>query len=655
MFTFTKRMYLIAGAIVSFFGGFSEPAWATYGGGACHRCAPPAVVESQCNVVALAPQVQTVYQTVYETVYDSEPMTVMETRYRMAYKTENYTVMRPVAETSYVERPYTVMKPVYQTVNQQRHYRVMKPVYQTERRERRYRVMKPVYQTVNHERRYTVYRPVVKTQQMERRYTVRKPVYQTVNQERRYTVMKPVYQTEQRERRYTVMKPVYQTVNQERRTTVMRPVYETAMVDQSYIVRRPVTTCRQEVVECGYYERQYTTEPGPVVERKVRVPAEDCGCEKRGLFSCLHHKKVTATVAVQCPPRVVSQRVFVSRPTVRTVSETRYVRETMIRKVPVQTCRMVAEERVETIPVTTCQYVAEQHVDPYEVRTCRMVAEEQVETIPVTTCQYVAEEHVEPYEVRTCQMVAEERVGDDPRHDLPVCRRGARRAVRGPDLSDGGGGAGGDDPRHHLPVRQRAAVRTGPGHDVPDGGRDRVAPGAGVCLRAGPRHRESVRRPPRPAADRRPAVHDGAGRCPDLPLLQLRWPSVRWVDRDDGRPQAAALATPGRRRRSLQDGRESGEREAPSEPPLPVSRSATPLSSSLQKSSSCQSFNSTSTRAESWSRVTVSPEVQILVNRRGLADRPTSAGERRESRQAARPCRCRTEVLLSATAIRRPP
>ncbi len=241
--------------------------------------------------------------------------------------------------------------------------------------------------------------------------------------------MKPVYQTERRERRYRVMKPVYQTVNQERRYTVMRPVYETAMVDQPYTVCRPVTTCRQEVVECGHYERQYTTVPGPVVERKVRVPVEECGCQSPGLFGCLHRKKVTATVAVQCPPRIVSQRVFVSRPMVRTVSETRYVRETMIRQVPVQTCRMVAEERVETIPVTTCQYVAEEHVEPYEVRTCRMVAEEQVETIPVTTCQYVAEEHVEPYEVRTCQMVAEERVETDPRHHLPVRRRGARRAL----------------------------------------------------------------------------------------------------------------------------------------------------------------------------------------------------------------------------------
>ena len=46
------------------------------------------MIATQFNVVALAPQVETVYQTVYETVYDNEPTTVMETRYRMAYRTE---------------------------------------------------------------------------------------------------------------------------------------------------------------------------------------------------------------------------------------------------------------------------------------------------------------------------------------------------------------------------------------------------------------------------------------------------------------------------------------------------------------------------------------------------------------------------------------
>src|SRR5947208_12492069 len=102
MFKSRKEMRLIAGAIIAFFGGFATPAWATYGGGACNRCAPAPVVATQLNVVTLAPQVETSYRTVYETVYENEPVTVMETRYRTAYQTENYTVMMPVWETSFV-------------------------------------------------------------------------------------------------------------------------------------------------------------------------------------------------------------------------------------------------------------------------------------------------------------------------------------------------------------------------------------------------------------------------------------------------------------------------------------------------------------------------------------------------------------------------
>src|SRR5437868_13295197 len=99
----------LAGAAVVLW-GLSGQAWATYGGGACHRCAPAPVVATACNVVALAPQVQTVMQTVYETVYENQPVTVMETRYRQEFRTENYTVMRPVAETTQVARKCTVMR-----------------------------------------------------------------------------------------------------------------------------------------------------------------------------------------------------------------------------------------------------------------------------------------------------------------------------------------------------------------------------------------------------------------------------------------------------------------------------------------------------------------------------------------------------------------
>src|SRR3954451_15031016 len=92
--------------------GLGAPAWATYGGGACHSCAPAPVIATSCNVVTLAPQCQTVTQTAYETVYENVPYTVMTTRYRLAYRPESYQVMRPVTQTSYVQRPRTVCRPV---------------------------------------------------------------------------------------------------------------------------------------------------------------------------------------------------------------------------------------------------------------------------------------------------------------------------------------------------------------------------------------------------------------------------------------------------------------------------------------------------------------------------------------------------------------
>ncbi len=51
-----KVVRLAAGAAAALLGGFASPAWATYGGGACHRCAPAPVVATQCNVVSLAPR-----------------------------------------------------------------------------------------------------------------------------------------------------------------------------------------------------------------------------------------------------------------------------------------------------------------------------------------------------------------------------------------------------------------------------------------------------------------------------------------------------------------------------------------------------------------------------------------------------------------------
>ena len=83
MLKFLRMSCPFAGAALALMVMAGE-ARATYGGGACSRCTPAPVIQTQCNVVALAPQCQTVAQTVYETVYDTQPYTVMETRYRQA-------------------------------------------------------------------------------------------------------------------------------------------------------------------------------------------------------------------------------------------------------------------------------------------------------------------------------------------------------------------------------------------------------------------------------------------------------------------------------------------------------------------------------------------------------------------------------------------
>jgi hypothetical protein len=52
-------------AAVVIWGGLTVPAWATYGGGACHSCTPAPVIATQFEVACLTPRVETVYQTAY--------------------------------------------------------------------------------------------------------------------------------------------------------------------------------------------------------------------------------------------------------------------------------------------------------------------------------------------------------------------------------------------------------------------------------------------------------------------------------------------------------------------------------------------------------------------------------------------------------------
>ena len=47
---------------VSLWECLSAPAWATYGGGACHSCTPAPVIATQFEVACLAPRVETVFR-----------------------------------------------------------------------------------------------------------------------------------------------------------------------------------------------------------------------------------------------------------------------------------------------------------------------------------------------------------------------------------------------------------------------------------------------------------------------------------------------------------------------------------------------------------------------------------------------------------------
>ena len=118
----------------------------------------------------------------------------------------------------------------------------------------------------------------------------------------------------------------------------MKPVVQTTMVAQPYTVCRPVTTVRQVVEECGYYETPDGDVPGPVVERQVRVPVEDCGCEPPRPVRLPAQAAGAGDRRRPVPAPEVCQTVYVPRQVVRNVTETRYVTETMTRQVPVQTC-----------------------------------------------------------------------------------------------------------------------------------------------------------------------------------------------------------------------------------------------------------------------------------------------------------------------------
>ena len=174
--------------------------------------------------------------------------------------------------------------------------------------------------------------------------------------------------------------------------------------------------------------------PGRSSRRSVSR-SRDCDCGPACSAACTGGR-LWRPSPCSARPGPSARRVYVSRPVVRNISETRYVCETMTRQVPVQTCTMVAEERVENCPVTTCRWSPRSASSPTKSAPARWSPRSGSRSCPVTTCT--------------------------------DGRRGAGRALRGSHLHDGGRGARRELPRHHLHDGRRGAGRALRGSDLPD-------------------------------------------------------------------------------------------------------------------------------------------------------------------------------------------
>ena len=89
------------------------------------------------------------------------------------------------------------------------------------------------------------------------------------------------------------------------------------------------------------------------------------------------------------------EQVFVSRPVVRSVSETTYVQQTRTETVPVQRTVEVSESRTEMVPVTVNVQVSEQQPRTKQVPVTVNEPKQVIEKVPVTTTVLVPEERTE--------------------------------------------------------------------------------------------------------------------------------------------------------------------------------------------------------------------------------------------------------------------
>ena len=314
-----------------------------------------------------------------------------------------------IPQTVYETRPVTVSKWVNETVYETQKVTSYKPVWQTETRERRTTVLKPVYKTKYREERHTVRRPVIEKTYEERR--IEETSYETVTEyrEQQVVVEKPVIETEYREERVLVRKPVTQTVLRTEQTTVLKPVQT---VETEYV---PSVAMSQQLAvapsrrQLQWMNRGYTLDPttGSWIYQRpglhwVRKP----------------EIQVQSTLVPTLAEQTVSRTRYVPETVVRQVpiQTTTYQDRIEVRKVPIQVQKMVRQTEVRKVPVTVQKPVTKIRVEKVPVeRIVRYQDEEVVRRVPVKELTYERVEKVEPYEVQTCKWVAETREIQVPR------------------------------------------------------------------------------------------------------------------------------------------------------------------------------------------------------------------------------------------------
>jgi len=122
---------------------------------------------------------------------------------------------------------------------------------------------------------------------------------------------------------------------------ICKPVYETCMKEVTQSICKPVHYTKVVNVCCGHWETHEECIPGPVVKRCVQEPGcwtwDPCCCR------CVWCPGKCHMECVQCPPRKVCKKCWVSETKQQTIDCVRYERECVTKQVPCTTCRYVSQ------------------------------------------------------------------------------------------------------------------------------------------------------------------------------------------------------------------------------------------------------------------------------------------------------------------------